>query len=53
MKKKKKKVGQVKATSEGLEGFVDWTDPTVSKSAEEIEAKMSSFTVGFAARMHK
>ena len=37
----------------GLEGFVDWMDPTVSQSAEEREVEMSSLVVGFVARMHK
>ena len=30
----------------GLEGFVNWTDPMVSESATEREAKMSNLTVG-------
>ena len=39
-KKKKKKIGLVKAADESLEGFVDWTDPTISVSAEEKETEM-------------
>ena len=31
-KKKKKKFGQAKATDEGPEGFVDWTNPKISES---------------------
>ena len=32
---------------------MDWTDPTISKSAEEIEAEMSSLAIEFTARMRK
>ena len=32
---------------------MDWTDPTVSESAEEREAEMSSLAAGFVARMCK
>ena len=53
MTKKKKKYGKAKATGEGLEGFLDRTNPAVSQSAEEIEAKMSGLFVRFATRMHK
>ena len=52
-KKKNKKSGQVKAAGEGLEGFVDWTNPVVSESIEEREVEMSSLVVGFAMWMHK
>ena len=37
----------------GLEGFVEWTNPGVSKSAEKEEAEMSGLVSGFAARMSK
>ena len=37
----------------GLEGFVDWLDPTASGPTEEREEDMSSLAVGFAARMRK
>ena len=53
MRKKKKKTRHNKAIDTGLEGFVDWTHPTVNRSAEEREAEMSSLAVGFAARMRK
>ena len=53
MTKKKKKSGKAKATGEGLEGILDRTNPAVSQSAEEIEAKMSGLFVGFATLMHK
>ena len=53
MKKKKKKIGHIKVIDEGLEGFVDWTDSTVSESIEEREAEMSSLVVGFVAWMRK
>ena len=46
MKKKKgkrgKKVGQVKDTGAGLEGFVDRVDPIASEPVEEREDDMSS-----------
>ena len=50
---KKKKFRQVKAAGEGLEGFVDWTNPVVSESTEEREAEMSGLVAGFAMRMRK
>ena len=53
MRKKKKKTGHNKAIGIGLEGFVDWTHATISKSAEEREAEMSSLAIGFAAGMRK
>ena len=53
MKKKKKKIGQAKATCEVLEGFVDWTNPGISKSAKEEETEMSGLVSGFTARMRK
>ena len=52
-KKKKRKTEHIKVTSVGLEGFVDWTDPIINESTEEMEAEMSSLAVGFAARMLK
>ena len=52
-KRKKKKVIRVKASGKGLEGFVDWTDPTVSESAKEREVEMSSLAAGFAAWLCK
>ena len=52
-KKKKKKVGRVKATREGLEWFVDWTILTISKSTEEREVEMSSLATRFAVKMRK
>ena len=47
-KKKKRKTRQDKVASTGLEGFVDWKNPTFSKSVEEKEVE-----AGFAARMLK
>ena len=32
---------------------MDWTNPIVSKSAEESEAEMSSLAVGFVAHIFK
>ena len=52
-KKKKKKTKQDKVVCVGFEGFVDWMDPTISKSAEEREVEISSLAVGFVARMCK
>ena len=52
-KKKAKKGGQTKAVGAGLEGFVDWTNPTASEPTEKREDDMSSLTAGFAARMCK
>ena len=46
-------MGRVKAADEGLEGFVDWTDPTISKLVKEREAEMSSLVARFTARMRK
>ena len=37
-----KKVGQIKATGTGLEGFVDLVDPISSEPAEERDDDMSS-----------
>ena len=48
----KKKSGEVKVASDGLEG-VDWTNPVVSQSIEEKEAKMSGLITRFAMRMPK
>ena len=53
MMKKKKKSGQAKAASEGLEGFMEWTNPAVSQSAEEKEVEMSGLVAGFTMRMCK
>ena len=50
-KKKKKKTWQKKATSVGVEGFVDWTNPGVSESVEEVE--ISGLVSSFASRMRK
>ena len=52
-KKNKKKTMQAKAADAGLEGFVNWTNPGVSKSAKEEEVEMSGLVSGFAARMFK
>ena len=43
----------MKVVNEGLEGFVDWTNPAVSESAKEREVEMSSLVPGFAMRMRK
>ena len=48
--KKKNKFEQAQAASEGLEEFVDWTNSTVSQSAEEREAEMSSLVARFSIR---
>ena len=53
VKKKKKKVGQVKAAGKVLEGFVDLTNPGISESDKEEEDEMSDLVFGFAMRMHK
>ena len=42
-----------KATSVGLEDFMDWLDPTASDPTKEREGDMSSLTTGFAKRMRK
>ena len=67
-KKKGKKVGHVKATETGLEGFVDWVNPIpptgetqvvrpvpqiASDSTEESEDNMFGLAAGFFAWMHK
>ena len=51
--KKKKKSRKAKAAGEGQEGFMDWTNPTVSKSTEEREVEMSGLIAKFSIRMHK
>ena len=51
--KKPKKGGKTKVVGVGLEGFVDWTDPTASNLDEEREDDMSSLAVGFVVRMCK
>ena len=53
MKKKKKKTRQIKVADVGLEGFVGWTDRTISESDEEREAEMSSLAARFVAQMLK
>ena len=50
---KKKKSGQAKVVDEGLEGFVDLTNPTVSESTEERESEMSGLVTGFAMSRRK
>ena len=52
-KKKAKKGGQNKAIYAGLEGFMDWTDPTTSEPVKEREDDMYSLAVGFTERMRK
>ena len=51
--KKKKKPGQAKTASKGLEGFMDWTNQPVSQSIEEREVEMSGLVTGFSMLMHK
>ena len=53
MTKKNKKSRQVKAASEGFEGFVDWTNLAVIQSAEKREAKMFGLIARFAIWMRK
>ena len=48
-----KKVGQIKATGTGLEGFVDLVDPISSEPAEERDDDISSLVTGFTAPMRK
>ena len=50
-KKKPKKGRQTKAVGAGLEGFVDWMDPTTSEMANEGEDDMSNLAAGFTVRM--
>ena len=52
-KKKAKKVGQIKATSVGLEGVVDWVDLISNAKVKEGEEDVSSLTAGFAEQMRK
>ena len=49
----KKNSRQAKATDEGLEGFVDWTNPAVSQSIEEREVEMFGLVAVFAIQMRK
>ena len=42
-----------KATSVGLEDFMDWLDPIASDPTKEREGDMPSLTTGFATRMRK
>ena len=51
--KKKKKFEKVKVVGEGMEGFIEWTNPEVSQSVEERDAEMFGLVAGFAIRMHK
>ena len=63
--KKGTKVGHVKPTNMGLEGFVDWVNLSIGKTqgngyvpkiasepAEESEHDMSSLAVGFTTRLY-
>ena len=67
-RKKGKKVGQVKATGMGLEGFVDWVNPIppigetqgvhpvphiASDTTKESEDDMSNLVAGFSLQMLK
>ena len=52
-RKKAKKVGQIKAVSIGLEGFMDWVDLISSEPVEEREDDMSILDARFVARMRK
>ena len=52
-KNKEENVGRVKAADEGLEGFVDWGEPTASGLAKDKEGDMSSLVAGFTAQMRK
>ena len=49
----KTKTGQAKVVGKGLEGFMDWTNPRISESAEEEEAKMFGLVSSFATKMRK
>ena len=51
--KRKKKVGQVKATDEGLEGFIDWGEPTASEPTKKKKDDMYSLAARFTAWMCK
>ena len=53
MEKKKRNSGQAKFANEGLKGFVDLMNLTVSQSVEEKETEMSGLVVGFAIQMRK
>ena len=48
-----KKVGHIKATGTGLEGFVDWVDPISSEPAQERDDDMSSLANGFSTTIRK
>ena len=54
-KKKKGKIipGYIKVVGAGLEGFMDWLDPTASDPTEKREEDMSSLSVGFSVWMRK
>ena len=52
-KKEKITIGQVKATDEGLEGFVDWLNPPVGDLAKGRGEDMSSLAARFTAWMCK
>ena len=43
----------MKATGEELEGFVDWTNLSVSQSTKEREVEMSGLIAGFVMQMRK
>ena len=45
--KKKKKSEKAKVTNEGLEGFVDWTNSTISQSVKEKEAECLASSLDF------
>ena len=47
-RKKENKVGHIKAADTGLEGFVDWVDPTSSEPTEGRKNDMFNFVVGYA-----
>ena len=50
-RKKAKKVGQIKVSGVGLEGFVNWVDPISSELAKKRENDMSNFATRFVAWM--
>ena len=43
----------MKATGEGLKGFMDWTNLAFSESAKEREAEMPGLVARFSMRMCK
>ena len=67
-RRKGEKIGQVKPTGKGLEGFVDWVNPTLpigetqddhptpqisNEPVEESEHDISSLAIAFVKRMCK